>query len=253
MRQSNLKQRTAAALAALLILSLAAFASAQALSPAQITGRVENGVYTLTVPLDPADEGVWQAKDPDGEDSAVRLAWSSEADGQYQVRYEPVRDGLTTVYVLHMDGGVCDRIYGFDLAVTDGKITEAAGGSFTVPPEEDELTPFITGEWAEKDTQVLRLTVTKAAGKGWQAELVSPLTHEAFVLRALIRFDCELDAFVYRDGSLFDLPADGEPGEPVQTGLSGSFSWTGDEETGLDLMWAADGREAVFERAEPAE
>ena len=142
----------------------------------------------------------------------MKLAAAGTENGIFTARYEPTGDGEVTVSLRHYSKfEVCDELHTFDLKVENGKVTETVSGSFTASPSEDDMDPYFSGEWLEKDTQFTTLNVTKKAEDGWEIELASPLSHGAWVIRATAYFDCDYDAFVYADGVKYDLI----PGEEV--------------------------------------
>ncbi|MBO4836961.1 MAG: hypothetical protein J5564_04630 [Clostridia bacterium] len=239
-------------LAAMLALScLCGAAAAEALPGSGMTGEIADGNYVIRIPLDPDDAAVWTADDPQWEDAAVKLADTRTEDGMLVITYAPAAEGQTTVYIRHMDDGVCDRMYGFDLSAGPDGITEVTGGSFTASPDPQDLDPYVTGEWLQAETQFTVMDIT-GNGRGWDAEITSPMTHEAYVLRATLRYDCDLDCLVYSDGRLYDLP---ETETPAKTGLCGRMELLSTEDE-LQLAWISwdgegDDREIVFEH-EPA-
>lgn len=239
-------------------LSCAAFAETADTAPAPITGNIEEGSYVLRIPLAPGEDGQWLAEDVFSGEETVRLAYAQAEDGAFVVRYDPVKDGTVTVHVRHYDAHVCDEVHTFDLLVSGGKIAEVTGGSYTASPDEETMDPYLSGKWLEKDTQFTEMTLTKNPEGGWDAEITSPLTHGAYLLRATLYYDCDLDAFCYRDGVLYNLPADYEEGkdlgEPAASDASGSFLLIPDE-TGLPVLsWAAEhnpeARDILFQPAD---
>ena len=101
---------------------------------------------------------------------------------------------------------------------------------------------FLIGDWLEEETQFSVLTVRKNENGGWTTEVVSPMTHGAYLFRAEIRYDCEQDALVYTDGAFYDIPItdqeeEAELGEPTVSGTKGSFSLSQDDSGGIMLAW----------------
>ena len=220
-----------------------------------ITGSIEEGSYVIRVPVAAYDKGEWRADPMAQDDSVVKLAYAQAEEGQFTARYDPVGDGSATVYLRHYDGIACDQMLGFDLAVKDGKVQEATGGSHTASPLDDDLEPFIAGKWLEKETQFTQLTISRNEKKGWNAMIVSPLTHGAYAVTMTLYFDCEWDAYVYADAQVYDLPVeDAEAlGEPVLTHESGRLALTTDDTGDMALVWYADHKQdaeqpIVFER-----
>ena len=220
---------------------------------AQVTGIIENGAYVLTVKLDPEEAGEWRADEMAQDDSVVKLASAETADGVFTARYEPTGDGEVSVYLRHYNAHACDRVLGFNLLVEGGTVQEVTGGSETESPAEDDQDPYFSGEWLEQDTQFTTLDVTKNLEGGWKVEIVSPISHGSWMIRATTYFDCDYDAFVYTDGVKYDLlPEDGTAGQETETGLWGTIRFGGAEDS-LQLVWygmeASENEELVFERA----
>ncbi len=220
-----------------------------------VTGTIEDGCYVLTVKLDPADAGEWQADEMAQDQSVVKLAASGAEDGVFTARYEPTGDGDVSVALRHMSGhGVCDEMHTFDLRVKDGKVAEATGGSYTASPDEAEVDPYFSGEWREKDTQFTVLNAARKAEGGWEIEIMSPLSHGAWLIRATAYYDCDYDAFVYADGVKYDLLPDEEaPEKETANGLWGTLRFAGTEED-LQLEWydmeSMNGGTLLFDRAD---
>jgi hypothetical protein len=166
-----------------------------------------------------------------------------------------VGDGDVTVGVRHFSGIACDEVHTFDLHVKNGAVTESTGGSFTASPDPTEQDPLIVGKWLEKDTQFTQMTIEKNPdGKGWDVEIASPMTHGAYIFKATIYYDCELDSFVYDNGKIWDVPITEEEnpelGEARITGATGSLSFGGAEKNPT-LVWYSDmtpDQNIVFEK-----
>ena len=237
-----------------LALSVSVCAAAETAGDPEIVGNIEDGSYTLLVRVQPGDTG-WCVDGTEELDAMLTVAEAAYTDEGFFVRLDPVSDGTVTVRLLHQDGDfVCDRIFTFDLLIKDGAVRESTGGSYTASPSEEEQDPYLSGEWMEKDTRFTRMTIAKNPDKGWNAEMVSPVSHEAYVFRANIRYDCDRDAFVYRDGVQYDAPTEDTDvlGEPVYTGEIGilKFAQDGDE---IGLVWTNEffvDRTVTFVRAE---
>lgn len=226
----------------------------------KIKCRIEDGSYVIRIDNPEGDTG-WVADDMAQDDSVVKLYAAGLIGDTFEVRYAPAGDGDMTVGVRHYNGIACDEAYTFDLHVENGAVTESTGGSASASPDEAEQDPFLSGEWTERETQFTQMTVSKNAERGWDVEIVSPLTHGAYVFKATIYYDCELDCFVYDNGMFWDVPVtdepDFEPGEAKIAGTSGSFFFAGDEQS-LSLTWMdSDERHGeitvVFERAADSE
>ena len=104
--------------------------------------------------------------------------------------------------------------------------------------------PDLSGEWAEADTQFTRMTVEKNPESGWDIEIVSPLTHDAYIFKATIRYDDAQYCFSYNEGNFWDVPitdSNEEPelGEAKVAGTNGTFTFTGDPGN-LILSWEDD-------------
>ena len=226
-------------------------AACEELDTASIVGNIEDGVYVLTVTPESDDDGAWRA-DEMTDDTVVRLGSSGMENGVFTVRYEPVGDGETSVFLRHFNAHTCDQMMSFDLLVKDGKVQEVTGGSGTASPSEEELDPYFSGKWMEKDTQFTTLDVTKNTEDGWTIEFTSPMSHGAWMIRANAYYDCDEDAFLYVDGVKYDLLLeDGTAGKETDKNLCGKLGFVGDE-SAIELMWyttEASGNEGVlFER-----
>ena len=218
------------------------FALAEAPERPLFTGSLENGCYILRIALDPADSGEWNAEKISPDHSAVELSGTERTGDTLTVRYLPVQDGKATVCLRHFSGPVCDQMHGIDLLVKDGKITEATGGFYTASPGDEDLSGVLCGDWLEETTQFSVLTVRKNENGGWTAEIVSPMTHGAYLFRAQIRYDCEQEALVYTDGAFYDIPITGEteapePGEPSVSGAKGCFRMSQNDAGKVVLTW----------------
>ncbi|MBQ6173096.1 MAG: hypothetical protein IKS31_01950 [Clostridia bacterium] len=201
-----------------------------------LTCGVEDGCYVIRVRLNDGDD-LWLADAPGGDGSVMTLSSAGNEDGYFVARYAPAADGDTTVSLRHMKRGVCDILHTFDLHVEGGEIS-STGGSYTASPADDDLTPYLRSEWLEKETQFTVMTLRENLPEGgWDAEITSPMTRGAFVLRAHVGFDCAENALLYFDGALYPLTEDGEPADEAEkTGLSGSIVIGGTEEA-VELTW----------------
>ncbi len=218
----------------------AAMAENEETDQAVIRGGIENGSYVIRIPVEENDQG-WFAESTDF-NPVVKLAKAEIADGDFVVQYDPVADGVTTVCVRHYYCAVaCDEAHTWDLKVENGAVVECVGGSYTANPGDDGLDEALCGEWLEKDTQFSRMTIEKNEGRGWDVEIVSPLTHGAFVFKATVYYDCWESAFLYDKGKFFDVPitdeADAELGEAVIAGSAGCFEMDQADDEPLILRW----------------
>ena len=223
----------------------------------EISCQIEEGSYVIQIPVEEGDLG-WKADDMGQDDSIVVLGSEEIADGNYTVRYDAVADGEMTVAVRHYyNAFAIDQVITWDLVVRDGVVAEVKGGSETrLDPAEDQenLDPYLSGEWKEAETQFSTMTVTQNNELGWDVEIVSPLTHGAYVFKTTVYRDCEND-FVYDKGKYWDVPiTDGENdaplGEAKIAGTTGSFTFE-EGENDLKLVWYDDQRPEetiVFER-----
>ena len=206
-----------------------------------ITGTIENGSYILQVALEENETGKWTAEDMSESDSAVNLNYARLENGIFEARFDPAADGKATVVVKHMNGIACDRAHTFDLLVKDGQIREVTGGSFAVSPAPGELNGYFAGEWREKDTQFTVMTISEGSEGVLNAEIISPVTHGAYLFRMSLRYDCLLEAFVYDDGAVYDLPiTDSDEfilGEPIKKDLGGCLMLKADENGQETLVW----------------
>ena len=221
-----------------LALCASAFAAAETAGEPDIVGNIEDGSYTLLVHTKPGDDG-WCVDGTEELEAMLSIAEAMYTDEGFFVRLAPVSDGTATVRLVHQDEDfVCDRVYTFDLLIKDGAVRESIGGSYTASPAEEEQDPCLSGEWAEKDSQITRMTVAQNADKGWNVEIVSPVTHEAYIFKADIRYDCGRDAFVYSDGEQFNAPVETDAlGDPVYGGERGLFRFVQGEDGALSLVW----------------
>ena len=168
----------------------------------------------------------------------VFLSSVSNEAGYYSAVFEPVAENGTAIVKLrHFNAHTCDQIHTINLVLKDGKIQEIESGSSTISPSDEDLNPYISGSWVEKDTQFTILNIDSTKDGGWTVEISSPITHGAYIIRATIYYDCEMDAFVYTDGLLFDLNSAGQiPEKASEEGLMGTLVFHGSEEA-PELIW----------------
>ncbi len=224
-------------LAAVLALSAAAGTFAEEPDNGTVMCRVENGTYVIRIPVRENDRR-WVADELVGDDSVIRLVSAEYEDGYYIVRYAALGDGEATVIVRHyLTPIACDQAQTWDLVVRDGAVQECTGGSYTASPSAAEMEAFVCGGWHEADTQFTQLTLARRDDQGFRLEIVSPVSHEAYLFRAAVYYDCWEEAFRYEDGTLYDLPIlEGDDVEPAVSGLSGSLLLE-EEEGKLLLRW----------------
>ena len=243
-----------AVLLSMVLLACSAFAAAEGTQENTVRCEIDgDGGYVIRVSIDPDEPGEWVASDMAQDDSVVTLDYARVEGNELVVRYAPAGDGDMCVVVRHMDGIACDRVHTFDLRVAGGRVTESLGGSYAESPSEEEMDAFLSGVWLESETQFDTMTVEKA-DKGWHAEVVSPMTHGAYVCRMTFFYDCELDELVYEDGEIRNVTGEGDPGTPVETGVYGSFRLvqTGEDTFGLEWYSSTEleDRDITFVRAE---
>lgn len=240
----------------LILIALMSLAGVTALADGtSINCLIEEGSFIIQID-DPEGDLGWVADDMAQDDSVVKLYDADLIEDTFVVRYDPVGDGDVTVGVRHYTGIACDELHTFDLHVENGAVTESTGGSYTASPDPAEQDPFLIGEWLEKETQFAQMTIEKnPSGRGWDVEITSPLTHGAYIFKATIDYDCELDAFVYDKGKFWEVPVTDdenvELGEAKIAGSTGSFTIGGAEED-LTLTWYSDvspEERVVFERS----
>lgn len=142
------------------------------------------------------------------------------------------------------------------LAEEAGQDAPANGEVFPTEVDQD----WIVGRWSEYETQFTQMTVEKNPTDGWDVEIASPLTHGAYIFKATVRYDAELDSFVYDNGKYWDVPitdSDEETdlGEAKIAGATGSFTVVPNEQM-LRLTWV-DGQNpdtrVIFERADTSD
>lgn len=240
---------------ALMLCGLAALAEAPLnVADQQINTLIDDGGFVIQI--DVGDDMLWEAFDMAQDDTVVYLYMSDVLEGTFVARYQPNGDGDVTVGVRHVYGMACDRVVTWDLHVEDGAVQEVTGGSEAVAPADEDLDPYFIGEWVQADTQFSVMTMEKNEGPGWNVEIVSPLSHGAYVFKATVWFDCELNSLVYNKGKFWDVPiTDSEEapelGEAKIAGTCGRFALEGDEQD-LRLDWYDDSQpeaEMIFERA----
>lgn len=205
-----------------LMLILAALVLCAATS--EVSGNIENdlraGSFILNIPIVEGDDGTWRTEIVSGGD-VVKQSGERVQDGVFQARFDPVSNGEATVAAQRFEGIVCDRAITWTLVVSEGKVEVINLVSDIEAPATD-----VTGEWREAKTQFTAMTIAPRPDKGWDVEITSPLTHGAYIFRARMWYDCALNAFVYDDGTFYDIPlVDGESPKAVAVGTAGNLTF----------------------------
>ena len=202
----------------LFVILLAAVCFAASAEEAQIprmTCSTEDGQLIIRIIRKADDPGTWEADEPEGDDIVVTLLSSDITDSLATFVYAPVKDGWQVVEVWHIVEPVCDEFYRITVEVEDGAIIGAEDGEHIISPEDALLDPFLIGEWLEVGDQFHTLTVTDNDTSGWDLTVISPLTHGAYKFVGTVLFDCDEDALVYTNGTVYNLPVtDGEDASP---------------------------------------
>ena len=211
------------------ILSLLCAASSEVAG--MIGAELHDGSYSFNIPVSEGDGNGWKVAIIDGE-NVVKLSNETIQDGWFQARFDPIADGDTTVAAQHFAGIVCDRAITWKLTVTEGAVKDIRFISDIEAPSMD-----VAGEWREAETQFTAMTIAPNPEKGWDVEIVSPLTHGAFIFKATAYYDCMLNAFVYDDGAFYDIPISEEvnpnPGTPTNVGTAGNIAF----DNAARLIW----------------
>ena len=112
------------------------------------------------------------------------------------------------------------------------------------------------GEWVECETHFTQMTIEENPVEGLDVEIVSPLTHGAYIFKATVQYEADQRCFTYDKGKFWDVPITEEEnpelGEAKIAGTSGIFTFVWEEDR-LILTWVDDSqpdREVRFERAE---
>ena len=229
----------------LLACGLAAFAEE---APAQVNEKfntlIEDGEFIIQV--DAGEDLAWLADDMEQGPAVVQLACADNLEGTFVARYSPVGDGDMTVGVRHYAGIACDEVMTWDLHVENGAVQEVIGGSYAVSPADEEIDASLLGEWLEADTQATALTIEKNPERGWDIEIVSPVSHGAYVFKTSVLYDCELNALLYDKGKFWDIDGNyeegAELGEAAMAGTTGELALLGDEQSPV-LGWHDDERQ----------
>ena len=85
------------------------------------------------------------------------------------------------------------------------------------------------------------MEITRDPYQGWNVEIVSPMTHGAYVFRATACYDCDQNCLVYRDGTFWSLSAEtGEADQVLTSGTEGHFDLLENEAAqSLKLKWVS--------------
>ena len=207
-----------------------------------LLGGLEDGNYVVRIPCTQEEASFWAAEDDPNEEKIVSLVFAGWEDGAFTARYAPgADDGEITLDVTRFDDrGAAREIYSFDLRVRDGAMLEPAGGAYEAAPSDEELDPYIAGEWRQEETQWESLFAERNPEGGWDIEIISPLTHGAAVFLGNFRFSCGENALVCTDGALYEAPiTDGETeagyGALISDGLYARIFLLPDSEAGDNL------------------
>ena len=229
---------------AAMLLMIAALALCAANSEVMgiIGNELRDGSYSCHIPIAGGDDGAWRATILSGED-VVKLSGERVQNDWFQAQFAPIADGRATVAAQHFAGIACDRAITWELTVTDGTVKNIRFISDVEGPSFD-----VTGEWREAETQFTVMSIAPNPERGWDVEIVSPLTHDAFIFRATAFYDCALNAFVYDDGAFYEVPISDEenpvPGAPVTVGTAGNITF--DDAVRLTWQDSARGDERII-------
>ncbi len=209
-----------------------------------INNQIEDGNYIIRIPAEEGDEG-WTINGDNFDESILKIESALYDDDGFTAVIAPAADGTATVEIDHYDDFVCDQRFTWDLLVEDGKITESTGGSHEAAPDEESLDPYLSGEWTEEETQLSVMTISKNPEQGWDIKVVSAADHDAYVFTATARYDCVTEGLAYQDGAIYqtsitDSEEEEELGEPYMENIIGSFTFEGETEKDLQLIWKKD-------------
>ena len=199
-------------------------------------------IIQITVPKD--DAGEWHADDMSQDDSVVKLYYADTLEDTFVANYAPAGDGAMTVATRHFDGVACDEVYNWDLTVKEGKIAEAFCSAWTTSPDEGDQDALIIGEWVEPENGLRAMSVEKNPDVGWDVTVVAAESRGARLFTMNVRYDCELAAFVYADGKVYETAitdgGDAEPGALLRDDLTGSIRFVEGDDGKLALNWYSD-------------
>ena len=213
-------------LAALFLLPALAMAE-DAEAVTHVNSFIDEGSFVIQIEVPDGDLG-WQAADMSQDDSVVVLAYSDVLEDTFVARYDAVGDGDMTVCVRHMNSLACDKALTWDLHVQDGAVQEVLSGSHTESPDEMEQDPYISGEWLVNDDIMAGLTIAKNDGQGWSLQIATAYPNVC-VFQADMAYDCELDKFVYSNGTVYQSEITESPeivlGEVLETDVCGTLGF----------------------------
>lgn len=224
-----------------LALCLTGFAMAESTVEEKFHTQIEEGSFIIQV--DSKGDLAWVADDMAQDSSVVKLYDADTLDDTFVVRYDPVGDGDVTVGVRHYSGIACDEMMTYDLHVEGGAVQSVTGGSYAVANQDEAMDQALVGTWHEKDNQFATMTIEKNPARGYDIEIVSPVSHGAYVFKTSVLLDCELNSFVYGKGKFWDIDGNygegAELGEARTAGTTGSLTPSGDSENPV-LEWHDD-------------
>ena len=216
--------------AILLILAVLALCVANSEVTGIIGNELRDGSYSFNIPIAEADDDSWRAAILSGE-NVVKLASEAVQNGAFQARFDPIADGEATIAAQHFTGIACDHAITWELTVSDGAVKDIRFISDVEAPSMD-----VAGEWREAKSQFTVMSIAQNSEKGWNIEIISPLTHGAYIFKVTAYYDCALNAFVYDDGAFYDVPISDEEnpelGTPVNVGTAGNLRFDGNR-----LIW----------------
>ena len=112
------------------------------------------------------------------------------------------------------------------------------------------------GEWVECETHFTQMTIEENPVEGLDVEIVSPLTHGAYIFKATVQYEADQRCFTYDKGKFWDVPITEEEnpelGEAKIAGTIGTFTFAWEEDR-LVLTWVDDSqpeRQIRFERVD---
>ena len=214
-------------------------ALAEADGGTKINCLINEGSYVIQID-DPEGDMGWLGES--GDESIITLYDADLIEDTFVVRFDPVSDGDATVSLKHYTGIACDEMHTFDLIVRDGAVVENTSGAYTASPDPIEMDPYLLGQWQTADGMTVMTVEKNPGGKAWDMEIVGAASHDAYVFKTTVYYDCALDSFIYDKGKYWDVPItdgedDGELGEAKIAGATGAFTLAGDA-SALRLSWS---------------